>query len=52
MSRREQRLVGTAAFVSAVLVVAVVISLLTAGHSSSRGCIDFGFPYSTGGQEV
>lgn len=38
--------------VAGLLAVAVVASLLSAGHTTSRGCIDFAFPYSTGGQDV
>jgi len=34
-----------------VLVIVVVVSLATSGHTSARGCIDVVVPYSTGGQE-
>jgi hypothetical protein len=38
--------VGTAA-----LVVAVLVAVLTAGHSTGGNCIDVTIPYSIGGQE-
>ena len=40
------------ACLTALLVAGVVIAVLSAGHSSARGCIDYSFPYSVGGQEV
>jgi hypothetical protein len=43
-------LAGVLGAVSA-LVIVVVLSLGTTGHSSARGCIDVVVPYSTGGQE-
>ena len=45
-------MVGGVGAVTLLLVLGIVISLLVAGHKSSAGCIDFAFPYSTGGQEV
>jgi hypothetical protein len=37
--------------VTAGLAVAVVVALLTAGHSTGGNCIDVTIPYSVGGQE-
>jgi hypothetical protein len=44
-------MIGTVLGTAAALIVAVVIALATAGHSSANGCIDVTIPYAFGGQE-
>ena len=34
------------------LIAAVVVALLTPGHTSGHGCVDVTIPYSIGGQEL
>jgi hypothetical protein len=50
-SRRERWMIGTVLGTAAALIVAVVISLATASHSSGNGCVDVTIPYAFGGQE-
>lgn len=52
LSRRETRLIGVVLGVVAALIIAVAISLGTAGHSSHNGCIYATIPAPTGAQEV
>lgn len=52
VSKRERRMIGGVMAVVAALVLAVVISLVTAGPNSSRGCIYATIPAATGAQEI
>lgn len=52
LSPRERWLVRGVLGVVAALAVALVISLATAGKSSSHGCIYLTIPAATGAQEV
>jgi len=52
LSAREKWILRGVLGTVAVLAVAVVIALATAGHSSGNGCVDVNIPYSTGGQEL
>lgn len=52
MSSREKRLIRAVLAVVALLAAALVISLLTAGPSSSKGCIYVTIPAATGAQQI
>jgi hypothetical protein len=49
LAGRERRLMQIMGVITAALTVVVVIALVTGGHSTSRGCVNVNFPYSTGG---
>jgi hypothetical protein len=49
LAGRERRLIRIMGLVTAALSAVVVIALVTGGHSTSRGCVNFNLPYSTGG---
>jgi len=51
-SRREKRLIGAVLVGVGVLAIALVISLLDAGPSSSKGCIYVTIPAATGAQQI
>jgi len=48
---REKWLIGAVLGATTALIVVVVISLASAGHSSANGCIDVTIPYAVGGVE-
>jgi hypothetical protein len=48
---REKRLVAAVLGAFAVLVVVVVVSIASSGHSTGNGCIDVNIPSSLGNQE-
>ena len=48
---REKWILGSVLATVAALLVAVVISIASAGHTTGNGCIDVTIPYSIGGQE-
>lgn len=50
-STREKSIISVVLAVLTALIVAVVVSLATAGHHSANGCVDVTLAYSTGGQE-
>jgi len=52
LSTREKRLIRGVLAVVAVIVVALVISLATAGPSSGRGCIHVTIPGDVGAQQI
>jgi hypothetical protein len=52
LSRRERWLIGGVLAVVAALVLALAISLATAGPTSSHGCIYVTIPAATGAQEI
>lgn len=45
-------MLGGVILTASALLIAVVISVAAAGHSSRNGCIDVTISYSTGGQEI
>ena len=52
LSPREKRLIGGVLGVLAVIVVALVISIATAGPSSARGCIHATIHGAVGAQQI
>lgn len=50
-TKREKWMVGSVLATVAALILVVVISIATAGHTTGNGCVDVNIPYSTGGQE-
>src|SRR5437660_12869793 len=52
LTRRERWMIGSVLTVVAAVILAVVISISTAGHSTGNGCIDVNIPFVTGGQEI
>ncbi len=52
LGHREKWILGGVAAACAALILAVVIAVATAGHSSAGGCIDVNISYSVGGQEL
>jgi hypothetical protein len=51
LTSRERWLIRGVLAVTAALVVAVIVAIAAAGHSTGGNCIDFTLPYSFGGQE-
>jgi hypothetical protein len=52
LGRREKWILGSVLAAVAVVIVAVVISIGTAGHRTGNGCIDVKFPITIGGAEI
>jgi len=52
LSSREGWILAGVGSLVLVLLVAVVISVGTATHKSSAGCVDVALPYSTGGADI
>ena len=52
LSTREKRLIWGVLALAAVIIVALVISLATAGPSSARGCIHATIPGDVGAQQI
>lgn len=52
LSGREKRMIGGVLAAVALLAVALAISLLSAGPSSSNGCIYVTIPAATGAQQI
>ena len=51
MSGRERWLIRGVLSATTALAVVVVVAVVSSGHSTGAGCIDFTVPYSVGGQE-
>ena len=51
LTSRERWLIRGVLTATAVLVVAVIVAVATAGHKTGGDCIDFTVSYSFGGQE-
>jgi hypothetical protein len=51
-SKREKWIVGGVVSLVAALIVVVALSLVTGGHSSGNGCVNFGLPSTLGGSEI
>jgi hypothetical protein len=51
VTKREKWMVGSVLATVAALILVVVISIATTGHTTANGCVDVNIPYSTGGQE-
>jgi hypothetical protein len=52
LTLREKRIVAGVGLLTAALIVAIVISLLAAGKTSSRGCIYVTIPAATGAEQI
>ena len=52
LSARDKRMIGTVLVAVALLTVVLAISLVTAGPSSSKGCIYVTIPAPTGAQQI
>lgn len=52
LSTREKWILGGVAGLVAALIVVLLISIGTASHKSSAGCVDIALPYSTGGADI
>jgi hypothetical protein len=52
LSTREKRLIGGVLAAVVVLLVALVVSLATAGPTSARGCIHATIPGDVGAQQI
>lgn len=52
LTTREKRLIAGVLAIAAALVIALVISISTAGSASGRGCIHATIPGAVGAQEI
>jgi hypothetical protein len=52
LSVREKRILGVVGALMAALIVVIVISLVAAGKTSSRGCIYVTIPAVTGAEQI
>lgn len=52
ITTREKWILGSVLTVVAAVLVAVVISIATAQHRTSAGCVDVKFPITIGGEDI
>jgi hypothetical protein len=52
LSVREKWIIGSVLATVAAVIVAVVISIGSAGHHTGNGCVDVKFPITIGGEEI
>jgi len=52
LSVREKWIIGSVLATVAAVIVAVAISIGSAGHHTGNGCVDVKFPITIGGEEI